>query len=216
MQRLIALLAVVLLAFTEAKPMNGEPAFCNGIECPHFKTVNKTANYELRCYKEDYKWASTIVAGYEYDKAVSMGFERLFAYIEGGNVPKKKIPMTAPVAVEVQPGQGPFCKNNFTINFFVPFEDQENPAAPTDKDVYISTLKGFCAYVIVYGGFSNINKVQEYSEKLSEDLVKDGLGDSFRKDIFFTAGYDSPFKLFNRHNEIWFIKEDSLFKPILF
>lgn len=38
-------------------------------------------------------------AGYEYDKAVSMGFERLFAYIEGGNVPKKKIPMTAPVAV---------------------------------------------------------------------------------------------------------------------
>ena len=63
MQRLIALLAVVLLAFTEAKPMNGEPAFCNGIECPHFKTVNKTANYELRCYKEDYKWASTIVAG---------------------------------------------------------------------------------------------------------------------------------------------------------
>lgn len=63
MQRLIALLAVVLLAFTEAKPMNSEPAFCNGLECPHFKTVNKTANYELRCYKEDYKWASTIVAG---------------------------------------------------------------------------------------------------------------------------------------------------------
>lgn len=63
MQRLIALLSVGLLAFTEVKPMNGEPAFCNRLECPHFKTVNKTANYELRCYKEDYKWASTIVAG---------------------------------------------------------------------------------------------------------------------------------------------------------
>ena len=145
-----------------------------------------------------------------------MGFMRLFDYIEGENDKKQKIPMTAPVAVIIQPGQGPFCKNNFTINFFVPFEDQSDPAAPTNKDVFISTQKEFCAYVIVYGGHSNIDDVQKYSEQLGEDLVNDGLGDTFRKDIFFSAGYDSPFKIFNRHNEIWFIKKDSQIKPVFF
>ena len=145
-----------------------------------------------------------------------MGFLRLFDYIQGANVKKMKIPMTAPVAVQIQPGQGPFCKNNFTINFFVPFEDQANPAAPTDENVYISSFPAFTAYVKVYGGFSNFTDVQKYSEELSEELVKDGLGHTFREDLFFTAGYDSPFKLLNRHNEIWFIRKDSVVKPILF
>ena len=121
-----------------------------------------------------------------------MGFMRLFKYIQGENVKKKKIPMTAPVAVIIQPGQGPFCKNNFTVNFFVPFEDQTDPAEPTNKDVFISTQPKFCAYVISYGGYSNIDDIQKYSEELDEALVKDGLGDTYRKDIFFYAGYDSP------------------------
>jgi len=218
MQLLIAIFTVVVLSSVEAKPFRDdpEPEFCHGLECPHFKTINKTNKYELRCYQTDYKWASTVVAGYEYDKAVRMGFMRLFDYIEGENDKKQKIPMTAPVAVIIQPGQGPFCKNNFTINFFVPFEDQSDPAAPTNKDVFISTQKEFCAYVIVYGGYSNIGDVQKYSEQLGEDLVNDGLGDTFRKDIFFTAGYDSPFRVLDRHNEIWFIKKDSQIKPVFF
>ena len=63
MQSLISLFVVVLMAFAEAKSIRDEPKFCHGLECPHFITVNKTDKYELRCYKEDYKWASTIVAG---------------------------------------------------------------------------------------------------------------------------------------------------------
>ena len=138
-----------------------------------------------------------------------MGFMRLFKYIQGENVKKKKIPMTAPVAVIIQPGQGPFCKNNFTVNFFVPFEDQTDPAEPTNKDVFISTQPKFCAYVISYGGYSNIDDIQKYSEELDEALVKDGLGDTYRKVIFFYAGYDSPFRVFDRHNELWFIEKES-------
>ena len=150
-----------------------------------------------------------LFSGYEYDEAVRMGFMRLFKYIEGENEKKEKIPMTAPVAVIIQPGQGPFCKNNFTVNFFVPFEDQTDPAAPTNKEVFISTQPKFCAYVISYGGYSNINDIQKYSEELDEALVKDGLGDTYRKDIFFYAGYDSPFRVFDRHNELWFIEKES-------
>ncbi|XP_029192598.2 heme-binding protein 2-like isoform X2 [Acropora millepora] len=214
MQSLVVLLALVGLSVVQARPK--EPDFCHGLECPHFKTVNKTDAFELRCYETDYKWASTIVAGYEYDEAVRMGFMRLFNYIEGENVKKLKIAMTAPVAVEIQAGQGPFCKNNFTVNFFVPFKYQDNPVEPTSKSVFISSLKKFCAYVKSYGGYSNIKLIQENTEKLSEALVKAGLGDTFVKEVFFYAGYDSPFRVFDRHNEVWFIKKDSDDKTLNF
>lgn len=32
--------------------------------------------------------------------------------------------MTAPVRTKVYPSQGPFCGNNFTVSFFVPFDYQ--------------------------------------------------------------------------------------------
>ena len=64
MQSLVVLLALVGLSLVQARPSADEqPDFCHGLECPHFKTVNKTDAFELRCYETDYKWASTIVAG---------------------------------------------------------------------------------------------------------------------------------------------------------
>lgn len=47
--------------------------------------------------------------------------QRLYAYIGGANEEEVKIPMTSPVRVEVEAAAGPFCKNNFTVSFFVPF-----------------------------------------------------------------------------------------------
>jgi hypothetical protein len=35
-----------------------------------------------------------------------------------------KVEMTAPVTVRVIPSQGPFCEDNFTISFFVPYAFQ--------------------------------------------------------------------------------------------
>ena len=50
--------------------------------------------------------------------------QRLFDYIGGKNEPNVKINMTAPVVTKVEHGDGPFCKSNFTVSFFVPFADQ--------------------------------------------------------------------------------------------
>jgi hypothetical protein len=70
------------------------------------------------------KWASTVVTGVKYDKAVAAGFWRLFKYISGNNEEQQQVEMTAPVTVRVIPSQGPFCEDNFTISFFVPFDFQ--------------------------------------------------------------------------------------------
>jgi hypothetical protein len=45
---------------TEAN--SGEPSFCRGLECPTYKVMMKTADFEERCYAE-YKWASTDESG---------------------------------------------------------------------------------------------------------------------------------------------------------
>lgn len=66
MQITLAILALVALCFAEAKPISDEPKFCNGIECPHFKTINKTDKYEVRSYPTPYKWASTVVEGRKF------------------------------------------------------------------------------------------------------------------------------------------------------
>lgn len=60
-----------------------------------------------------------------YNKSVHLYcLQRLFDYISGANEPEVKVEMTAPVVTKVEHGEGPFCKSNFTVSFFVPFADQ--------------------------------------------------------------------------------------------
>ncbi|VDP08718.1 unnamed protein product [Schistosoma margrebowiei] len=55
---------------------------------------------------------------------------------------------------------------------------------------------------MTYSGFSNNDKALNNARKLGESL--DQLGLKYIPDPFYFAGYDSPFKLINRRNEIWF------------
>lgn len=59
----------------------------------------------------------------ELDK-FCVALQRLFKYISGENESGGKIAMTAPVRTKVYPGQGPFCHDNFTVSFYVPFAEQ--------------------------------------------------------------------------------------------
>lgn len=49
-------------AFPMAPTFFSEPSFCRGLECPAYKVMMKTADFEERCYAE-YKWASTNESG---------------------------------------------------------------------------------------------------------------------------------------------------------
>nr|XP_054769739.1 heme-binding protein 2-like [Lytechinus pictus]XP_054769740.1 heme-binding protein 2-like [Lytechinus pictus] len=186
------------------------PDQCHGLQCPRYRTVTEVPKkYEKRVY-EPAKWVSTTVMGLTHDEATSTGFMRLFDYIDGENDEKKKVEMTAPVAVRVIPGQGPACETNFTIYFFVPFEYQEAanpPPNPSNPNISIVDFPELTVYVGKFGGRAEDDDWIENETKLGNILIE--LGITFEESVYYTAGYDSPFRLWYRHNEVWLLAKDA-------
>lgn len=178
-----------------------KPKFCNGLDCPPFEVKEKTEEYELREYAASH-WVTTALTGIEYKPAQYQMFMKLFRYISGNNADQKKIAMTCPVIVRIIPGQGPACESNFTMSFYVS-PSEGTPSAPSDPTVSISKLPALQAYAAEFSGFANEEKYIEHATALGKALDK--AGKKFEKAYFYTAGYDAPFKLFNRHNEVWML-----------
>ena len=112
--------------------------------------------------------------------------------------------MTAPVAVDVAPGAGPTCGSNFTISFFVPPDGAPAPA-PTSAEVFFWHLPVRDVYVASFGGWANQQKVIAKAAALSQALAEAGVAVDAQDEGFTVAQYDSPFRLADRHNEIWLL-----------
>ncbi|KAK7907807.1 hypothetical protein WMY93_016419 [Mugilogobius chulae] len=183
----------------------GQVLFSSGLQNPKFTLAEKQGqDYETRTYHAT-KWVSTSLTEMDWDKAMGTGFRRLFKYIGGTNQSKVKVEMTAPVSCLVEPGAGPTCESKFTVSFFIPEEHQAAPPEPADPDVFIENRKEFTAYVRTHGGFSNEQMKRDELLKLVESLKRDGV--EFVDQPFYVAGYDSPFKLTNRRNEVWILQK---------
>lgn len=174
---------------------------CNDLECPKYTVKQTWGSFELRHYPS-YKWAAAVQEGLDYDDAGRLNFKKLFRYISGANDKGVKIPMTAPVINQITITQGPFCAANFTMNFFVPYESQQAPPTPNNPDdkVHIVKMPEMKVYVRSFSGYAEIDDIQENAEKLAKDLEKAGI--TFDEKHLLFAGYDSPFKLLFRHNEV--------------
>jgi SOUL heme-binding protein len=55
--------------------------------------------------------------------------------------------------------------------------------------------------VASYGGWADDKNIVQHAAALGQALTHDGV--KFVNTTYTTAGYDSPFRLFERHNEIW-------------
>lgn len=182
------------------------PWFCHDLDCPVYEVLAEIDDdIEKRHYPAG-KWASTILADVKYEDALHKGFMRLFSYISGANEDSAKIDMTAPVKVELTPGQGPFCKSSFKVSFFVPFVHQASPPVPTNPNVFIEEMPASEFYVMSYGGWSSESKVLDAAAQIVFNLKTQGYG--FNATTFFFAGYDSPFRIIFRHNEVWIPADD--------
>jgi len=204
MLRLLVLSLCVCLSFQKAtKSEDGgwvKPSFCRGNDCPRYAVLEQGEDYELRQYEEA-KWVSTEALSIDGSIRSEL-FRRLFRYIDRNNVNAEKIPMTSPVLNKITPGSGPNCESAFKQSFYLPESHQQNAPAPSAENVYLERMSVMTVYVKSFGGYATEEDYLRNIYALAEAI---GDASKYRTDYYMTAGYDSPYQPFNRHNEIWLV-----------
>ncbi|XP_062608972.1 heme-binding protein 2-like [Saccostrea cucullata] len=180
------------------------PAFCNHLDCPRFSVLRTfKEGYELRQYEAS-KWVMTNLTAMIFtDDDDKKMFDKLFYYISGNNSAHSKIPMTAPVLREVFHGPGPACESTFLTHFMIPFSLQQNTPTPTDPTVYIRDLPAMQVFVRSFGGKATPDDYMNELQTLADQI---GTTARFENAFYFFSGYDSPYKVTDRHNEVWLKK----------
>jgi hypothetical protein len=119
-------------------------------------------------------------------------FNALFKYISGNNEAGEKIAMTTPVYMENK-------KNSQSMAFVLPAQYTDTAPLPKGEGVAVYQSKAGYFAAIRYGGYSNAEKVHQYTQQLKAILSQAG------KKIVGQAlilSYDAPYKFYNRRNEV--------------
>lgn len=83
---------------------------------------------------------------------------------------------------------------------------QSTPIRPNSQEVTVTTTpETFEVYVASLGGYPTAGDYEKAANKLMETLSFEGK--TFVSNIIYTAGYDSPFRVFGRHSEVWVVAE---------
>ena len=123
------------------------------------------------------------------------GFVNLFGYISGRNEKNKKIAMTTPVYLKKE-------ENNEFMEFILPvsFNKKNTPMSLSSKvSVYESNPDYYLA--LRFGGYafqSFVNKTSNELKKIANENDIEIIGNPI------VLVYNSPYKIFNRKNEILF------------
>lgn len=159
-------------------------------EIPEYKILKKLNHIEIREYPA--LIMATTNLGSSYGENSGNGFRTVANYIFGGNETNEKISMTAPVVVEMS--------DTMKMSFIMPSQyKMEELPKPNNSNVNIHKEQEKIVAVIQYPGFSNDKKMEEYRLRLEQELKENNLSS---KGSFMYFGYNPPYQLTNRRNEI--------------
>lgn len=178
------------------------PSFCHKLDCPLFELVRSLSpSVEIRQYPVQ-QWVSYSELNTDFDSSMTDGFNKLFQYISGSNDKQVKVEMTAPVLLRVIASQGPFCKTNFTTSFYVPRQYQTaSPPKPSENDVFLDSYGEDQVAVLSFGGFAKFEDAKTQLLDLYNTLTSYQI--AYDQDTWAFAGYDAPYRVSGRHNEVW-------------
>jgi hypothetical protein len=182
-------LGVLLLAFiiVQLYAMNSQKS----IETYPYKVNKKYASFEIRSYEASL-FTSVKLDTKEFKEASSRGFSILAGYIFGGNEKNEKIAMTSPVAMSLE--------DSMTVMFLVPKKfNKESLPGPNQSQIKFRDEPAKTVAAISFGGWANDDKIEKYKEKLKQALDAEGIKYTNR---FYFLGYNPPFEIFNRKNEV--------------
>ncbi|KAM9769824.1 uncharacterized protein soul5l [Menidia menidia] len=201
---LLAVFALVALAEGSVGPSSNTSFCTESKECLEYDLVCKTDEYEVRHYSPT-RWVSTDAEAYFMGVGAAMAFRRLFQYITGANDAGVQMEMTAPVLVKIPEETKMWEPAVYTLNFPLPAAYQEQPPAPTSDKLYFTEMPEMDVYVRSYGGWMLSVTSRLHAHVLTKELER--VDACYNRSFHYGVGYDSPLKLLNRHNEVWYVAE---------
>ncbi|XP_068177944.1 uncharacterized protein soul5l [Antennarius striatus] len=180
-------------------------SFCTeSKECLEYDLICKTDEYEVRRYSAT-RWVSTDAEAYFMGVGAAMAFRRLFQYITGANERGVQMEMTAPVLVKIPEETRMWEPAVYSLNFPLPAAYQDKPPAPTNDKLYFTEMPDMDVYVRSYGGWMLSVTSRLHAHLLTRELER--VHAPYNHSFHYGVGYDSPLKLLNRHNEVWYVAE---------
>ncbi len=161
------------------------------IETPDYKVIKTLGNVEIRQYPKMVV-AQTSLTNRSFENQGSNGFRTIAGYIFGGNEGSQKIAMTTPVVMRMG--------DSSTMYFVMPKQYAKNDLPkPNSNNVRILEEAEKTLAVIAYGGFSSDEKIEKHRMKLENTLLENNIK---TKGAFMYMGYNAPWDLVNRRNEV--------------
>ena len=161
------------------------------IEMYSYDVLKAFDAFEIRSY-ESANFAYVTMPEQSYKESSSQGFRMLAGYIFGGNETGESIAMTSPVTMSLT--------DSVTMMFMVPSQyDMEDLPAPNDAEVKFKSEPGKTMAAIRFSGWANDEKIESYTQELKTLLEKEGIE---HLNNFSYLGYNPPYELTNRRNEI--------------
>jgi SOUL heme-binding protein len=157
-----------------------------------YRIVHSENEFEIRFYPSTIL-ATVYSSANSYKELSWSGFRKLAGYIFGGNETKTKISMTSPVHMDIN-------DSGSSMSFVMPSSyHMENLPKPDDAGVVLETSKDEYVAVLKFKGYASDKTIKEYTEKLRRLLNRQSI--TFKGNFRF-LGYDPPYRVFNRRNEI--------------
>ena len=181
------------------------------IEKAKYQVLESTENFELRQYAPRIV-AETIVEG-KFEEVGNEGFRVLYDYINGNNVKKESISMTAPVTQSAgfekiamtAPVNQEMIGEKWRITFLMPSDyTLETLPEPLDKRIKLKQEAGSLMAAIRYSGTWSQKRYEEKKALLQLEMEKRGLRSSGSP---VWARYDPPFMP-------WFLRRNEVLIPV--
>jgi hypothetical protein len=189
MKIVIIALTVILLAFTFIQMYFMH--IQRNIETYPYVVKKKYTQFEIRSY-ETTLFASVRLSPQGYKNSASKGFSILAGYIFGNNERNEKIAMTAPVSMSLE--------DSMTMMFMVPKKfNKDMLPKPNQLGIAFQEEPAKTVAAIRFSGWANDAKIEKYKQNLKAALDAEGIKYSNR---FYFFGYNAPYEVFNRRNEI--------------
>lgn len=161
------------------------------IETYGYTVESSTDGIEIRLY-EAALFSSVKLPPGSYDEHANRGFRTLAGYIFGGNDKNESIAMTSPVMMELD--------SQMIMSFMVPrARSRASLPCPQDTSIYFTEKPVVRMAAIRFGGWANEQKIREFKSLLAKKLEAQGI---LHTGKFAYLGYNPPYRLINRRNEV--------------